>query len=234
MTMVKHASSRLLAAFAFAGLVAFSSCSKDDDDTAINPDATVKIVNVFPDAGSVNVYNGDTKINSSAIEYNTSTAYLNVAKGDATYNFKNSVSGNTVLSLPVKFDSGNYSLFTTGKTSDNSTTGILTKDNLDAPASGKAKIRFVHASTNVSAVNFFVSDSLLFNNTAYKSVSEFKEMAAGTYSLKLTDATGGSTVVSKDGVVLTAGKIYTVVAVGLANNNVLTEQPLALSVVANN
>jgi len=234
MTMVNHASSRLLAAFAFAGLVAFSSCSKDDDDTAINPDATVKIVNVFPDAGSVNVYNGDTKINSSAIEYNTSTAYLNVAKGDATYNFKNSVSGNTVLSLPVKFDSGNYSLFTTGKTSDNSTTGILTKDNLDAPASGKAKIRFVHASTNVSAVNFFVSDSLLFNNTAYKSVSEFKEMAAGTYSLKLTDATGGSTVVSKDGVVLTAGKIYTVVAVGLANNNVLTEQPLALSVVANN
>lgn len=234
MTMLNYASSRLLAAFAFAGLVAFSSCSKDDDDTAINPDATVKIVNVFPDAGSVNVFNGDTKINSSAIEYNTSTAYLNVAKGDATYNFKNSVSGNTVLSLPVKFDGGNYSLFTTGKTSDNSATGILTKDNMDAPAAGKAKIRFVHASTNVSPVNFFVSDSLLFNNSAYKSVSEFKEMAAGTYTLKLSDVNGGGTVVSKSDVVLTAGKIYTVVAVGLANNNVLTEQPLALSVMTNN
>ncbi|WP_343692819.1 DUF4397 domain-containing protein [Chitinophaga sp.] len=234
MTMLNHASSRLLAAFAFAGLVAFSSCSKDDDDTAINPDATVKIVNVFPDAGSVNVFNGETKINSSAIDYNTSTAYLNVAKGDATYNFKNSVSGNTVLSLPVKFDGGNYSLFTTGKTSDNSTTGILTKDNLDAPGSGKAKIRFVHASTNASAVNFFVSDSLLFNNNAYKSVSEFKEMAAGTYTLKLSDASSGGTVVTKSNVVLTAGKIYTVVAVGLVNNNVLTEQPLALSVMTNN
>jgi len=234
MKMLNHASSRLLAAFALAGLVTFSSCSKDDDDTAIEPDATVKIVNVFPDAGSVNVYNGDSKINSSAIEYNSATAYLNVAKGEFTYNFKNTVTNNTVLSLPVKFDGGNYSLFTTGKTGDNSTTGILTKDNLDNPSSGKAKIRFVHASTNAGAVNFFVSDSLLFSNNAYKSVSEFKEMAAGTYTLKLSDATSGTAVVSKNDVVLTAGKIYTVAAIGLAENNVLTEQPLSISVMENN
>lgn len=234
MIMLNHASSRLLAAFAFAGLVAFSSCSKDDDDTAIEPDATVKIVNVFPDAGSVDVYNGSSKINSSAIAYNASTAYLNVAKGDATYDFKNTVSGNTVLSLPVKFESGSYSLFATGKTSDNSTTGILTKDDLGTPASGKAKIRFVHASTNAAPENFFVSDSLLFNNVAYKSVSEFKEMAAGTYTIKLSNATSGETTISKSDVVLTAGKIYTVAAIGLVNNNVLTEQPLAISVIENN
>ncbi|SFW74229.1 DUF4397 domain-containing protein [Chitinophaga sancti] len=233
MTMLNHASSRLLAAFALAGLVTFSSCSKDDNDTAIEPDATVKIVNVFPDAGNVNVYKGDSKINSSVIDYNTATAYLSVANGEATYDFKNALSGNTVLSLPVKFEGGNYSLFTTGKTSDNSATGILTKDNLDAPASGKAKIRFVHASTNLGAVNFFVSDSLLFNNNAYKSVSEFKEMAAGTYTLKLSDATSGTAVVTKSDVVLTAGKIYTVAAIGLVGNNVLTEQPLSVSVMEN-
>lgn len=234
MITLNHASRRLLALSAIAGLITFSACSKDDDDTAIEPDASVKIVNVLPESGSVNVFNGESKLNSSAIEYNTATGYMSIAKGKKTLDFKTAVTGNTVLSYPAEFKGGNYSLFATGTTSDNKTEGILTEDKLDAPASGKAKVRFVHASVNAPTVNFLLNDSLLATNSAYKSVSEFKEMAAGTYTVKLNNANSGETAIQRADVVLAAGKIYTIAAVGVVNNNVLTQQGFAISLISNN
>lgn len=234
MTLLNHATKTMLTIFALTGLVAFSSCSKDDENTAINPDATVKIVNTLPDAGSVDVYNGDSKLNSTAIGFGEATGYLSVAKGDATFNFKRTIGGTTVLSSPVEFKSGNYSLFATGVTADNTTVGVLAEDNLDAPASGKAKIRFVHASTDGPVLNFLVGDSLLNPNVGYKAASAFKEMAAGTYTIKLNNATSGETAISKNDVVLQAGKIYTVVAQGLVNATPIVEQSFQINVLANN
>ena len=234
MTPLNRATKSMLTIFALTGLVAFSSCSKDDENTTVNPDATVKIVNTLADAGSVDVFNGDSKLNSSAIAYGESTGYLSVAKGDATFNFKATINGNTVLSTPVKFKSGNYSLFAAGVAGDNTTMGILTEDNLDAPASGKAKIRFVHASSNAPTVNFLVGDSLLNPNVGFKAASAFKEMPAGTYTVKLNNANSGEAAISKDGVVLQAGKIYTVVAQGQVNATPVLQQSLSLNVLSNN
>jgi hypothetical protein len=234
MKPLKCATQSMLTIFALTGLIAFSSCSKDDENTTVNPDATVKIVNALADAGSVDVYNGDSKLNSSAIGFGEATGYLNVAKGDATYNFKATLNGNTVLSSPVDFKSGDYSLFATGVAGDNTTVGVLTEDNLDAPASGKAKIRFVHVATDAPPVNFLVGDSLLNPNVGYKAASAFKEMAAGTYTIKLNNATSGETAISKTGVVLQSGKIYTVVAQGLVNATPVVEQSFQLNVLSNN
>jgi hypothetical protein len=231
MTLLNHASKGLLAMFALTGTFVFSSCS-DDDDTTVKPDATVKIINVLPDAGGVDVYNGTSKINSSTIAYGEATDYKNVADGDQTFEFKNGA-GNTILTAPLKFDGGNYSLIATGTTDDNATTHILAKDDLGAPASGKAKIRFIHASTNGPAVNFLLNDSLLVANTAYKGATEFKEMAAGTYTIRLHNATNGEAVIAREGVVLQAGKIYTVLAQGLVGATPILEQPFAVNVLAN-
>ncbi|SDH50497.1 DUF4397 domain-containing protein [Chitinophaga filiformis] len=235
MLPLNRASKGLLGILALTGLFTFSSCSKDDDNTTVEPDATVKIVNVLPDAGSVDVFNGSSKLNSSTIAYGESTGYLNVKKGDATFDFKSSVSGNTVLSAPVTFEkSENYSLFATGETNGNTTVGILAKDNLGAPSSGMAKIRFVHASPDAPAFNFLANDNVLQDGVAYKSSTEFKELAAGTYTIKLNNATSGVTATTRPDVVLQAGKIYTVVAQGLINATPVVEQPFALNIMANN
>ena len=234
MTPLNRATKSMLTVFALTGLVAFSSCSKDDDSTTVQPDATLKIVNVLPDAGAVNVYKGDSKQNSSTIAFGEATGYINVAKGDATYDFKSSVTNNTVLSAPVTFKSGSYTLFATGKTTDNTTVGILAEDNLGAPATGKAKIRLVHASADAPSVNFLVNDSLLNTGVAYKQVSVFAEVAAGTYTVKLNNATTGVTAISKADVVLQAGKIYTVVAEGQVNPTPLVDQTFQLNVLSNN
>jgi hypothetical protein len=139
-----------------------------------------------------------------------------------------------VLSAPVDFDGGSYSLFATGETDGNTAVGILAKDDLGAPASGKAKIRFVHAGSDAPAVNFLVNDNALFTGAGYKSASEYKEIDAGTYTLKLNNAASGETAISRDGIVVEAGKIYTVVAQGLTSPTPVLEQPFSLNVLTNN
>lgn len=232
MTQPNHASKIVLTLFAAAAL--FSACSKDDDNTNVSPDATVKITNALPDAGSVDVFNGQSKLNSTAIAYGDATGYMNVASGDVTYDFKSTVSGNTVLSAPLTFKKGSYSLFATGVAADNSTVGVLAEDDLGTPSANHAKIRFVHASTDASSQNFLANDSLLYTAIGYKTVTPFKELAAGTYTLKINDAASGTTTLSMPNVVLQAGKIYTVVAQGLVNATPVVQQGLALKVYGNN
>jgi hypothetical protein len=234
MTPLNRANKGLLAMLALTGLFTFSSCSKDDDDTTVEPDATVKIVNVLPDAGSVDVFNGSSKLNSSAIAYGESTGYLNVADGDATFDFKSTVTGNTVLSAPVEFKEGSYTLFATGETDGNATVGILAQDDLKAPAANKVKIRFVHASSDAPAVNVLLNDSPVYTGTSYKTATEFKEVDAGTYTIKLNNATSGETALTREGVVLAAGKVYTVVAQGLLTPTPIVEQPLSVNVLSHN
>jgi hypothetical protein len=233
MTPLNRATKGMLTMFALAGIVTLSSCSKDDDDnTTVHPDASVKIVNAFPNAGSVDVYNGD-KINSSAIAYGEATNYINVAKGSATLVFKTG-NGNTVLSKPVDFKGGSYSLFATGTIDDNQAVGVFAEDNLDAPASGKAKIRLVHVSPDAPTVNFVVNDSTYDASVTYQKTTAFKELTAGTYTIKLNNSASGETAITKQNVVLQAGKIYTFVAQGLVNNTPIVEQGFSLNVLQNN
>lgn len=100
---------------------------------------------------------------------------------------------------------------------------IVTVDNLAAPASGKAHIRFIHLSPNAPAVDVSVVGQAAgaglflnrsFNKTITASESAFTPVDADTYDLEVRVA--GTTTVALDlpDVTLTAGKIYTVFAKG--------------------
>jgi len=234
MTPLNRATKGMLTMFALAGFVTLSSCSKDDDNTTVHPDASVKVVNVFANGGNVDIYNGDTKINSTAIAYGTATNYINVAKGDATLNFR-SATGNTILSKPVDFkNGGSYSLFGAGTTNDNQAVGVLTEDNLDAPASGKAKIRIVHVSPDAQTVNVQVNDAAFESDVTYQKATAFKEVAAGTYKIAVFRTAGGLNLYTNEAVKLDAGKIYTFVAQGKVENTPLVEQGFTVNQLTNN
>jgi len=92
---------------------------------------------------------------------------------------------------------------------------VLIDDNTP-PASGEAKVRFVHASPDAPTVDITLADgTTLFDNIAFKEASAYLEVAAGMYDLQVRDETGAVVVLELDDVELAAGKIYTVFAVGL-------------------
>ncbi len=107
-----------------------------------------------------------------------------------------------------------YTVFAVDSVSKIST--VVLTDNLASPAAGKAHVRFVHLSPNAPAVNITLTDgTIVFGNKAFKQATDFTPLDAGTYNLQVRDAaTNSAVVLNLNGIVLQAGKIYTVFAKG--------------------
>ena len=208
----------------------FVSCSSDDDDV-VQPDASVKVIHTIPNGGSVNFFLDGTKQNASAIAFGEATGYLAVGKGQKTAEFKTATGDNTILTSPVNFEGGSYSLFATGTTGDNQVAAILVEDNLQTPAAGKARVRLAHVAPDAPSVNVLVNDSLLLSNAAYKNISGFVEVPARTYTVKLKNSGNGQTIYTRTDIVLEAGKNYTLAAQGLTSGTGAITAPFSVNVI---
>ncbi|GAA4354521.1 hypothetical protein GCM10023185_16460 [Hymenobacter saemangeumensis] len=126
---------------------------------------------------------------------------------------------------------------------------ITLTDNLNAPAAGNAKIRFVNLSpSGTYGIYNSVTMASLFSavpNRAYRATTNtstamppvttnfanFTEVAAGSYTLDVRSTATTPIVGTQQVFTLAAGKIYTFYTRGIANN---TTTPLGISVVEHN
>lgn len=84
-------------------------------------------------------------------------------------------------------------------------------DDLAAPAAGNAHVRVIHASPNAPNVDVYVDGIKVLTDVAFKGVSDYLPLAAGSHTIQV-NATGTSTTVIDAAVVLEDGSIYTVIA----------------------
>lgn len=93
---------------------------------------------------------------------------------------------------------------------------VLVDDNRQ-PAMGKAHVRFVHASPDAPAVDIAVTGGpVLFANVAFKEIGAYLPVGAATYDLEVRVAGTETVALEVPGVMLEAGKVYTIFAMGLA------------------
>ena len=207
-----------------------SSCKSTSTATT-----SVQLINASPDAGTVNFYLSGNLKTTSPVAYGNSSGYISTIAGNQTGEVKAAASGTSLTSIPVSLAANaNYSVFVTGQTFTNNVTAFMAQDRLDIPAPGKAKIRFVHAVSAAPQVNLMLNANTIFSARAYKSVSDYIEVTAVTYSIRATssDATaiGVTTAFNQT---FNNGKIYTIVfkgAVGATTDAL----KLGLGVMANN
>ncbi len=202
----------LTSATLFISLVMLSSCKKDEEVTKSY--AKVLVTHASPNAPGVDLLVDNSKQNTAALSFPSNTGYLQVEAG--TRNIKVNVSGTstTVINadLPLSKDQ-NYSVFAIDSVSKIS--ALVLTDDLTAPASGKAHIRFVHLSPNAPAVDVALAGgAVVFGNKAFKDYTAFTPLDAGTYNLEVRVAGTTPPVLPLPGIVLQAGKIYTVFAKG--------------------
>ena len=205
--------------------VVLTSCDEDDDDNlpVQEEEAMVMVVHASPDAGTVNLL-VDNQAVGSGLSYPSNTGYLEVESG--MRNIKVNAGGATVIeeNLTLEEDQ-HYSVFAAGTADaqDNADLELVVlEDDLTAPASGSAKIRFVHLSPDAPAVDIVnitdpANEAVVFNAQTYANANgSFTTVPAGTYSLEVRlDA--DDTVVPLPGLTnlqLESGKIYTVFAKG--------------------
>ncbi len=218
---------------ALSTVLSFSSCDDDDDNTA-TPVGSGKlmIIHASPDAPAVDLLLDGTKLNSSDVNYIDYTPYISATAGTRVLKVNVAGTSTTALQANLSVVNGkNYSVFAIDSVSKLS--GLVVEDNLSTPASGKAHVRFIHLSPDAPAVDVAVTGGgVVFGNKNFKDFTAFTPLDANTYNLEVRLAGTSTVVLPLPGIVLTAGKIYTVYAKGFAGGS--GAQALGAEIIENN
>ena len=193
-------------------LTLITSCKKDEETKTY---ANVLVTHASPNAPGVDLLVDGSKQNSAALAYPNNTGYLKVESG--TRNIKVNVSGTStsVITADLTLEKDkSYSVFAVDSVSKIS--AVVLADDLTAPATGKAHVRFVHLSPNAPAVDVAVAGggAVVFGNKAFKEYTAFTPLDAGSYNLEVRVAGTSTVALTLPTITLESGKIYTVFAKG--------------------
>jgi LPXTG-motif cell wall-anchored protein len=88
-----------------------------------------------------------------------------------------------------------------------------------ALAQGNANVRVVHASPDAPAVDVWLDGNKALSNVPFFTASNYLDIPAGSHDIKVTPTGDANTaVIDAKGVVVEAGKAYTIAAVGTIAN----------------
>jgi hypothetical protein len=193
--------------------------------------ANVLVAHASPDAPAVDLL-VDDMVAGSGLTFPNNTGYLAVTAG--TRNLKVNAAGTStsVINADLSFTKDmNYTIFAVD-TLDNIGALVL-EDDLSAPASGQAHVRFVHLSPNAPAVDITTSaGGMVFPDNSFKEFTAFTPLAAGSYDLEVRVAGTTTVALALPGIALEDGKIYTIFARGLLGGT--GAQALGAQIIVNN
>lgn len=197
----------------FLGLT-FFSCSNSGGITPTRY-ARLQVVNTLAGSTPFNFYLNSVIQSKSTITFPASSGYISVTPGQKY--FQASFATTPLLYFYFSYITlgvdSNYSVFVTGLSGKDSS--IVTYDNLAGPSNGKAKVRFINTSTNSVPLDITINAVLGYKSVAYKSVSPFIEVPAGTYEFKAyPTGTTNNTLATLSNQTLADGKVYTLYAAG--------------------
>jgi hypothetical protein len=236
-------------ALAFAASTLFlTSCVKDPEVVVpvVKDYAKVMLYHGAADAGAVSLQiNGVTK-NTDSLKYGLATAYnqAELTAGKKTVvTVLGAKSGVKIAldSLLMNKDIG-YSYFVYQENDAAKTVSMFKSvDDLALPVAGKGRLRLVHliadlqvgVDVELTTVGGVATTNSNFKNVKFKDISNFLDVAAGTYDVKVK-LTGTTQLLLSAPVTITIadGKLYTVVARGYAN--AVAPRGGALTVINNN
>lgn len=200
----------------FCLIVAISACNT----TGVTPAnySRIKVVNTLAGSSPFNFFLNATTVSKPTITFPASSGYVSATPGTKFFQ----VSLATTPSLYfysttfTMTDSSSYSVFVTGGSP--AYTSIITKDTLTTPPLGKAKIRFVNTSSSAGPLDVTINAVSGFRKIAYKGVTGFIEIPAGTYEFKAYQTGSSSTLATLSSQVLSDGTVYTLYSAGIVGS----------------
>ncbi|MES1223905.1 MAG: DUF4397 domain-containing protein [Bacteroidota bacterium] len=219
-----------------AGLTSLlTACSKSNNggSTATNNgQAYVSATNASASSATYTVYADSTNITSGgplgfgATTGNNGSPYQAIIAGNDTIRWAANTSSSIIIDTAYNFSSGQYYSMFVYDTAivGNGLKSVILKDNLTAPATGLAEIRFIAFSPNAALSGGWLlngTDTIALKNTSYAgstvyntdTLSAFTGIKPGTYNIVLSNA-DNLNLLTNDSITIVAGKIYTLYSKG--------------------
>src|SRR6218665_315320 len=179
-------------------LAVFVSCKENDNE--ITGTAKVTFTNAALNSAAADIYVDEVKITPASIAYGNTTGtpgnpYLEMNAGIRAVKIIPASGANPVVEGNLVISAGNnYSIFTYDTLDAYShLKALIVSDNLTAPVTGKAKVRFFQLSPDagyVDAVIYHTGDTTAFLGNAYigntagsEALSTYFSIDAGQYTL---------------------------------------------------
>lgn len=210
--------------------MSLNSCSKDD--TSVAAISGLSVINASPTLATYNVYLNDVKVNSAALPFTGTLPYFQITPGANSAKFTTANSIESLLSKVINLEADKaYSLFLVDKAEK--LDGLLITDDLATTNTAQPLIRFINLSPDAGTLELGqTGGATLASSQTYKGYSAFSPAEAKTYSLEIKDQATGTVLSKLENVVLTAGKMYTIVAGGMLTPTT-NDQPLRIQVITN-
>lgn len=207
-------------ALALLAVTALTACDDDDDElTAPGTTAQLRVVHASPDAPNVDVLVDNASVLTN-VAYKTASNYLPVTSGSRNLKVRAAGSTTVVIDQNAALAQGTYyTVLATGRVA--SIAPIVLTDDQTNPASGNVRVRLVHASPTAGNVDIYVTTptadiataSPTVPNVAFRAVSNYLEVPAGTYRVRITPVGTKTVAIDVNNVALAAGQVRTAVAV---------------------
>jgi hypothetical protein len=214
---LKHALILAIAGFS----TVLTSCIKNNDNgnQIVRDVSALSIVNASPNARNINIFIDDQRLNSTGIPYLQGFPYITAYAGARKIVVTDAAASTEKAKKTITLKPNTYySLYIAGVGANtDSLDYVVATDTIQTPTAGKARIRFVHLSPDVAAVDMGVDgQASLFTNQSYKSISKVIEVAPISGTLVLKDKATGAVVAKLENAKIDAGNNYTIFAKGAA------------------
>src|SRR5690606_16073219 len=144
--------------------------------------------------------------------YSTYFDYGRFYTGERNFSFKLGNAANSLLDTLVEFEADKaYSFFISE--AEDGFVPVIVEDEIESPAQGKALIRLINLSPDAPEVTLLMDEDeeAVFENQAFREISDFVEVAAGRVDLQLNDAADNQSLVTAQNINIREGRIYTLV-----------------------
>jgi hypothetical protein len=195
-----------------------TACS-DGDTTGPSAGSRVRVVHASPDAPAVDVLVDGTRVLSN-VPYATASDYLAVAAGSRALEVNAAGTATTVIDADLTLaDGADYTVLASGLLAD--IEPIVARDDNTAPASGNVRLRVIHGAPSAPAVDLYVTApgvdlataTATLSNVPFGAVSDYLEVPAGTYQVRVTPAGTKTVVIDTGSFTLASGQVRTAIAI---------------------
>ena len=197
-------------------ILILASCRKDNSTSVNSGTSSLTLVHASPGTIAYDVKLNGRRLNQNAFTYGNYYNYGLVPSGYAVFSITHA--GTNIVAARDSFSlkrHNAYSLYIADIPSKVSL--LLTKDDLSAPAPGKAKLRFINLNPDAGALNLnYLGDTTtLFPSIPFKFNTAFIQVNPATgIGFAIADSTGKNILATSAKYRIDEGRIYTVVAKG--------------------
>lgn len=231
MILMKNA---LLSLFVLTVVLAFTACKKNNPAPANT--ANVMFVNGCAGTNNVDVSVNNIKLTSASnLAFLKSSGYQSITSGAAVpIAFALTATGTPLVNATENLvANAYYSVFAGGLVSGTSTSLVFSLDDLTAPASGMAKVRFVNLSSDNLNLSCYIGSPKIDSNVSIGTVTQYFSIPTATgVNVLFQDPAAPTKLSQLSSQTFSAGKIYTIMLTGTYTGTLTSV--LTLTVINNN